>query len=293
MRKITIDLGNANYNALIEGKRIIDSSNVQEVSEGTFGAFEVNNKHYLFGEVAKAKRNTNKICETKRALMGRALYPLVEDKEKIEVVTLLPLSLYVNQENKGKYAELLKGKYSVSNSNGVKKTFTVTSVDVRAETYSSLMTHKDLVKDALYLVDIGGTDLSGVSVNKVPDTNKMFTTEKGMNIFNLELGKVLTSKLLESYSDKDVELILNKYENLPEEYRTLIDEFAEEYIRIHIYQPLKEIGYKPLIHKLAFCGGGSIALKRYLAKDNNVTILENALWSNVEGAELINRRGSR
>ncbi|MEG1142366.1 MAG: hypothetical protein RSE41_07995, partial [Clostridia bacterium] len=80
------------------------------------------------------------MCETKRALLGRALFPLVEDKEKIEVVTLLPLSLYVNQENKSKYAELLKGKYTVTNPNGAKKSFTVTGVEVRAESFSSLAT---------------------------------------------------------------------------------------------------------------------------------------------------------
>ncbi|MDC9432172.1 hypothetical protein PSL72_17905, partial [Clostridioides difficile] len=133
MKKITIDLGNANYKILLEGKRIIDNSNVQEVAEGTFGAFMVDEKHYIFGEVAKAKRSTNKICRTKRALLGRALYPLVEDKEKIEVVTLLPLSLYVNQENKSKYSELLKGKYVVTNPNGAKKSFTISNVKVRAE----------------------------------------------------------------------------------------------------------------------------------------------------------------
>ena len=145
MRKITIDLGNSNYKALVEGKRVLDSSNVQEVVEGTFGAFEVDSKFYLFGEVAKAKRNTNKICTSKRALMGRALYPLVDDKEKIEVVTLLPLSLYVNHENKIKYSELLKGKYTVTNSNGAKKSFTVSNVEVRAESFSSLATEPALL----------------------------------------------------------------------------------------------------------------------------------------------------
>lgn len=292
MRKITIDLGNANYKALVEGKRILDSSNVQEVAEGTFGAFEIDNKHYLFGEVAKSKRNTNKICPTKRALMGRALFPLVEDKEKIKIVTLLPLSLYVNQENKSKYSELLKGKYTVTNPNGVKKSFTVSSVEVRAESFSSLATEPALLKEPIYLIDLGGVDVSGCFVHRTPDIGKSFTQEKGMNIFHSELGKVLTSKLLETYSDKDAELVFNKYDNLSEDLKSIIDDFAKTFIRENIYVPLKEIGYRELIHKLVFTGGGSKALERYLVEDNNVSVLKNALWSNVEGADILSRRKS-
>ncbi|MEG1142365.1 MAG: hypothetical protein RSE41_07990 [Clostridia bacterium] len=40
MKKIIIDAGNANYKILLEGKKIIDNSNVQEVAEGTFGALK-------------------------------------------------------------------------------------------------------------------------------------------------------------------------------------------------------------------------------------------------------------
>lgn len=293
MRKITIDLGNANYKVLLEGKRIIDSSNVQEVAEGTFGAFEIDNRHYLFGEVAKAKRNTNKICKTKRALLGRALYPVVEDKEKIELVTLLPLSLYVNQENKTKYAELLKGRYTVTNANGAKKLFTVANVEVRAESFSSLATEPSLLKEPIYLIDLGGVDVSGCYIHKTPDIGKSFTQEKGMNIFYSELGKVLTSKLLETYSDKDAELVFNKYDNLSEDLKSIIDDFSTNYIKTNIYESLKEIGFKSLIHKLVFTGGGSKALERYLVEDSNVTVLQNALWSNVEGAEVLSRRTSK
>lgn len=290
---IIIDLGNSQYKMIVGDKKIKDCSNVQLVSAGTFGAFEVDGKYYLFGEGAKTKRSTNKICEEKRALLGRALYPIVNDKDKVNITTLLPLSLYVNQENKTKYAELLKGRYIVTNANGAKKTFTVASVDVCCESFSSLVTDASLLQQALYLVDIGGVDLSGVLVNRTPDVNKMFTAEKGMNILNIELAKVLTSKLLESYSDKDAELLLGKFDTLPEEYKIIIDEFIKEYIRTNIYEPLKEIGYKPLIHKLVFCGGGSIALQRYLSKDNNVTILEDAIYTNVLGAKTLSARRSK
>lgn len=292
--RITIDLGNKNYKLLYNQKRIIDSSNVQEVDNGTFGSFLVNDKSYIIGKNAKSKKDTNKICDTKRALLGRALYPIVEDKAKIDLTTLLPLSLYVNGENKTKYEELLKGKYTVSNSDGATKTFTVSSVEVCAEGFSSLMTDNNLRKEPLYLVDIGGVDTTGVYVNRTPDIKHSFRDEKGMNIFFTELSKTLTSKLLESYTEKDAELVFEKYESLPENIKEIVDDFSKKYVDENIYQPLKDVGYKSIIHKLIFVGGGSKALERYLIRDPETTkVLENALWSNVEGAEILSiRRGA-
>ena len=130
MQKITIDLGNSNYKMLADDKKIIDSSNVEEVEFGTFGAYQVNNKSYIFGEGAAMKYNTNKICLEKRALLGRALYPVVEDNQEVAITTLLPLSLYITNINKDKYKELLQGQYTVINPNGHTKNFTVSEVSV-------------------------------------------------------------------------------------------------------------------------------------------------------------------
>ena len=291
--KTHIDLGNKNYKLLIGSKRIIDNSNIQEVSEGTFGAWIINNKHYLNSENAKSKKNTNKITEEKKALLGRALYPLVKEGDEVEIVTLLPLSQYINQDNRGKFEELLKGEYTVSNQSEAQKQFKVTNVEICAEGFSSLMTDPSLLAEPLFLVDIGGVDLTGVYVNRTPDASRMFTTEKGMNIFYTELGRYLTGRLLETYTDKDTEILYNKYKKLSDDLKQIIDEFAKEYIDKQIYQPLKDIGYKPLLHRLIFVGGGAIALKSYLEVDDNVTVLENALWSNVEGAELISTRRNK
>lgn len=293
VKDITVDLGNSNFKLLFDDKKIIDNSNVEEVVQGTFGAYEVNNKYYLFGEAARAKKDTNKICAEKRALLGKVLYPIVEDGQELNITTLLPLSLYVENENKVKYQELLKGDYKVTNANGYTKNFKVLDVEVCAESFSSLVVNKQLLQQALFLVDIGGVDISGVYVNRTPVVNQSFISEKGMNIFYTELGKTLTSKLLETYTDKDAELLFNKYDSLSEDLREIIDTFAVNYIDNYIYKPLKEIGYKEVIHKLVFVGGGAAALERYLSKDVNLIIIEDAIWSNVTGAKIISDRRAR
>lgn len=293
MQKITIDLGNSNYKMLADDKKIIDSSNVEEVEFGTFGAYQVNNKSYIFGEGAAMKYNTNKICLEKRALLGRALYPVIEDNQEVAITTLLPLSLYITNINKDKYKELLQGQYTVINPNGHTKNFTVSEVSVCCEGFSSLITKPELLSEAIYLIEVGGVDLAGCFVNRTPVVAQSFTSEMGMNIFYTELAKVLTSKLLESYNNKDAELLYNKYEVLEDDLKQVIDSFAMEYIQKNIYKKLNDIGYKRLIHKLVFTGGGAIALERYLKEDTNIIILENALWSNVEGAELIEKRRAR
>lgn len=291
--EVTIDLGNANYKMLIDGKRVIDSSNVEEVPTGTFGAYSVNGKSYLFGEGAIVKYNTNKIIEDKRALLGRALYPVVESEQNVVVTTLLPLSLYINNDNKERYKELLKGKYVVSNPNGYTKTINVQEVNICCEGFSALITRPELLKEALFLIEIGGVDLTGCFVNRTPVASQSFASERGMNIFYTELAKVLTSKTLESYSNKDAELLYNKYEELTDDLKQVIDSFATEYIQKYIYKKLVDIGYKKLIHKLVLVGGGAIALERYLKADDNIIILENALWANVEGAEIIEKRRAK
>lgn len=293
MQKITIDLGNSNYKMLADDKKIIDSSNVEEVEFGTFGAYQVNNKSYIFGEGAAMKYNTNKICEEKRALLGRALYPVVEDNKEVAITTLLPLSLYITNINKDKYKELLQGQYTVINPNGHTKNFTVSEVSVCCEGFSSLMTKPELLSEAIYLIEVGGVDLAGCFVNRTPVVAQSFTSEMGMNIFYTELAKVLTSKLLESYNNKDAELLYNKYEVLEDDLKQVIDRFAMEYIQKNIYKKLVDIGYKKLIHKLVLVGGGAIALERYLKQDTNIIILENALWANVEGAEIIEKRRAK
>ena len=293
MQKITIDLGNSNYKMLADDKKIIDSSNVEEVEFGTFGAYQVNNKSYIFGEGAAMKYNTNKICLEKRALLGRALYPVVEDNQEVAITTLLPLSLYITNINKDKYKELLQGQYTVINPNGHTKNFTVSEVSVCCEGFSSLMTKPELLSEAIYLIEVGGVDLAGCFVNRTPVVAQSFTSEMGMNIFYTELAKVLTSKLLESYNNKDAELLYNKYEVLEDDLKQVIDSFAMEYIQKNIYKKLNDIGYKRLIHKLVFTGGGAIALERYLKEDTNIIILENALWANVEGAEIIEKRRAK
>ena len=287
---VTIDLGNANYKMLVDGKKVIDSSNTEEVPVGTFGAYRVNEKNYVFGEGATEKYTTNKIVEEKKALLGRALYSVVEDGQNVEVTTLLPLSLYISNENKSKYVELLKGEYVVTNPNEYTKKFNVVNVNICCEGFSSLLTNAELLKKPVYLVDIGGVDLTACFVNRTPVTSQAFTSEMGMNRFYTELAKVITSKTLESYNNKDAELLYNSYERLGDELKAIIDDFARAYIQKNINKKLVDIGYKKLIHTLVFTGGGAQALSRYL---ENGEILENAIWSNVEGAELIQKRRAK
>ena len=294
-KKIYCDLGNARFKGIYNDRKIVSCSNVEVVPAGTFGAWEINGQHYIIGEGAKSKKSTNKLIVEKSALLARELFTMVDtDKEKVDVVCLLPLSLYVNLDNRKAYADLLKGTYKVTNPAGVQKQFTVANVEVCAETYSSILTNKELVRQSVYLVDIGGCDNSGVRVNNgVPDTNLMYTKEQGMNIFYTGLARVLTSKLLDTYTDKDAELLYEKYDSLPEDIKATIDAYAENYIKANIIEPLKEIGFKELLFKICVVGGGAKALERYLVKNPSIVILDECIFSNVLGAKIISTRRSK
>lgn len=304
-RKVIIDLGNANYKVIYDkDKRTMDCSNVEKVKEGSFSAFKVNGGSYIFGENAKVKYDTNKICPEKKALLGRALYPLVDDKDKVNLVTLLPLSLYINAEdgNREAYEELLKGKYTVSNESGAEKVFTVQNVEVYCESFSSLFVDAELCKKPLYLVDLGGVDLSGVFVYRTPNPDKRFSNTNGMNTFYSKLGERLTSSLKKTCSALNAKLLFSKYSVLSEDdinaindeeerekqrkLKNVIDEFAINYIEHHIKDELYRIEFDSDIHDLVFVGGGAEALKMYLEKVfPRVTVIKDAIYSNVEGAK--------
>lgn len=301
---VYIDLGNFYYKIIYDNgmKKSYDFSNVELVKDGSDSAFQINEKSYVFGPNAKIKYDTNKICEEKKALLARALYSVVSDKAKVKVVTLLPLSLYINTEdgNKEEFAKLLKDKYTVTNSQGFKKTFTVTDVEVYCESFSSIMTEKTLVNKPLYLLDLGGVDWSGVFVYGRPDANKKFNNTSGMNMFYSKLGDRLTSATKKTYDPINSRLTFEKYvkmndtdiENIKDEtkrersrnLKNIIDAFAKDYIQKHIYEELYKIGYDEDIYSLVFVGGGAEALRKYLEEDENATIVKDAVYSNVEGA---------
>jgi len=290
--KAHIDLGNGNYKLDIYNKQVINCSNVEEVTSGTFGSYEIDGKHYIFGENAKSRKQTNKIVDEKRALLGYALYSsLDEETTKVDVVTTLPLSLYVLESNKKAYEELLKGKYSIVNPYGVKRNITVGKVEVYCEGFSSLITMPSLLKEQIFLIDFGATDLTGVKVNGTPDIKSSFCKEAGANILYNELAKVITAYTRDTYSDKDIKILLKKFDELDSELQKVIDDFMSEYIKKNIYDNLKDIGYKPLLGtKIVAIGGGSLLVKRYLEKDSNVIILDNALFSSIEGAKILSVR---
>lgn len=291
MCNITIDAGNGNIKIITENnKKIIDCSNIREVNKDAFGAWTVGDKTYLIGAGARGKISTNKITETRKAVIARMLYPLVEDKQIIDCLNvLMPLSLYFSKENKDDMIKLLSGSYKVTNPDGHSKTFRVKSVDVYPESFSSLFVEPELLKKPCYLVDMGNYDLSMVYVDRVPSQDKLHTDVKGMAVLYKDLSRVLTSKLRRTIDEGNAKLMLEKYDNLQEDVKVVIDNFMNDYIQTNIYDRLEEIHYDNLIHDLVLTGGGAIAISKWL-KDDNITILKDALWSNVEGAKIVATR---
>lgn len=307
--KANIDLGNTNYKLVIGDRRVIDSSNTEQVSEGTFGAYQVDSNYYLFGQGANVKYNTNKICAEKRALLGKALYPMVEEGQKVEVTTLLPLSQYIANENKDKFRELLIGQYKVSNSNGFTKEFEVAKVNVNCEGFSALVTKPQLLKEPLYLVDMGGVDIAGCYVNRTPVIKKSFSLEGGMNKFFRDLATALTSKTSRSYTSENAKTLFEK-DKKSDKLQQIIDEFAIEYLKQNVFEKLDNIEFRWYLHKLVFLGGGAVALKDYLMlalesyvtsdinefedefnrEEADIELIEDAIWANVLGAKVMEER---
>ena len=118
--------------------------------QGHIGAWTIGDKSYLIGVGVRGKISTNKITETRKSVIARMLYPLVEDKQTIDCLNvLMPLSLYFSKENKDDMIKLLCGIYKVTNPDGHSKSFKVKSVDIYPESFSSLFCRARVIKEAL------------------------------------------------------------------------------------------------------------------------------------------------
>lgn len=284
-----VDLGNAQVKLIIGTKRISVCSNIEEVSAEMYGAIQVNDKYYLMGKTAKSKLTTNKIEESKRALLGISLFPYVEEDEKLQVATMLPISLYLEAENREEYAKLLMGYYTIRNANGEIKSFEVEQVNVYCESYSSLATQENIktIHQPQFVVDLGGADISILYVEGQPDRNRYTTSPTGANYFFVELAKVLTAKMKQTVSTSDCELIFAKYDELNEQMQECIDEFVNSYMHKYVYEKLKDLNYNAMIHSIKFIGGFSKGLMKWITKDSNASVIEDSLFSNIQGVKVL------
>ncbi|MFR6016457.1 MAG: site-specific integrase [Paraclostridium sordellii] len=94
-------------------------------------------------------------------------------------------------------------------------------------------------------------------------------------------------KLVNATDKKEIDVFTS------EEIKSTIDEYAENYIKPNIIEPLKEIGFKELLFKICVVGGGAKALERYLVKNPSIVILDECIFSNVLGAKIISTRRSK
>lgn len=292
-KTIYFDCGNSQNKILFEDRKIVTTSNIEVVEDSNvFNSWTVNEVSFINSEIAKAKKITNKICKSRKLLIGKNLFDLVEDKEKVRLVTFLPISQYINPNNKVKMSEMLNGKYKVVSANGEVKNFTVTDTMVLAEEFVALLTNPKLLQKETFVVGIGGVDTSIFRVkNGIPDTNKIHTSESAINWYYDSLGRVVTSHLNQSFSLSDAKLLLAKYDELDEELKTIIDNHTMKYIEKNVIEPLKELGYRNIIHSnVVVLGGGSLDLKRWFDKLGYFDFLEDSLFANVLGARIYDQQ---
>lgn len=290
-KTIYFDCGNSQNKILIDDRKVVTTSNIEIVDSQTFGAWEVNGVSFINSEIAKTKKVTNKLCESRKLLIARNLFDLVEDKSKVSLSVLLPISQYLNKENRETFAGMIKGKYKVTNSEGHTKSFSIDYVDIKCEEFVALLTNPKLLQDTCYTIGVGSVDTSIFQVaGGVPNTNKIHTSENGISWFYDGLGRVLTSYLKETYTLQDARLVYKKYDALDDELKAIIDKYATDYIEKYIVEPLQELGFRKLVHRAIINGGGSLDLKRYIDKLGYFTYLDDSLFSNVIGSKILDQQ---
>lgn len=289
---VYMDCGNSQNKLLFEDRKVVTTSNIEIVEDSNvFGSWTVNGVSFINSEVCKSKKVTNKLCESRKLLIAKNLFDIVDNKSKLNLSTLLPISQYTNKSNRDRYVEMLKGKYTVTNSEGLTKTFTIANVDVKCEEYTAMLLNPKLLQSPCYIIGVGGVDTSIFQVQGgVPNVNKIHTSEQGINWFYDSLGRVLTSHLNETYTLNDAKLVFKKYDALDDNLKDLIDKFTNSYIEKYIVDPLKELGFRNLVHSAVINGGGALDLKPWIDKLGYFTYLEDSVFANVLGSRILDQQ---
>lgn len=204
---------------------------------------------------------------------------------EIQLITALPMGLYLNKQYREKYRMSLFGNHE-GIVDGEYKRVVVSDCTVFAEGAAAYLPHKaELKNEVVGLLDFGGNTINCMIYqygNLLKDT-----------ISTLDLGMIKLERMIID------ELNTNKNWNVQEyevreiiksgECASIVDKCIQSHLK-EIQQRLLEKKWNIDRLRIFATGGGSTQLEKYLKDSfNRITVSDNAIWDNVDGLYLVGR----
>lgn len=287
IKLISVDMGKNNLNAFDGEKEFSCVSTFIEGVERLDKGYQVlkDGKRYLIGdETIPYDLDLTKEKESHKIMMYFAIHQLVENGDRVKVVTNCPMDVYLNKvarqsfkeflsktTNEDKKIQLTVGRFT--------KSFYLEEVIVMPEGMGIVFNQPELfIRNYVGVIDIGGvTQNFGAFDNLGLVRGKSFTEINGMHYLRTQIKDAL-KKEGAIIGDIDVKYLMNN----PGKYKRTIDKAIDEFFEV-IRTSIVARNWGDSI-KLVFTGGGSLELNRQIETYFPYsTISEDALFDNCKG----------
>lgn len=279
---LALNCGFYNTKAKTSSRRDIHPTRVQVNDNGTRSLI-LGDIHY---EVGVGNRDINdkqlstvhKVC-TKYNLLKHSV------SSDIQLVTSLPMSLYLNKSYRDQYRIGLFGSHE-GIVDGINKRVVVTEHTVFAEGPAAYLAHKSELKDKVVaILDIGGNTVIGMIYeygNLLKDT--IITMDLGMIKLERTIMDELNVKYNWNLQDYEVKEIITA-----REYKDIVDKIVNNHLN-QIKNNLLEKKWNIERIPVFITGGGSVSLRSYIEKSFKRTLFSsNPLYDTVDGLYLVGR----
>lgn len=284
---ISVDMGKANLCVYDGVKEFTCPSTYAEGVERLESGYQVllNGKRYLIGdETIGYDYDLTKEKERHKIMMYFGIYQLVDNGNRVKVITNCPMDIYLNKDSRQSFRKyMLEAKNTESkiqiSVGRFTKTFYIEDVTVMPEGMGIVFNQPEIFHQSyIGVIDIGGVTRNyGVFDNLSLVRDKSFTEIAGMHFLRIQIKDAL-KKEGAIVGDIDIKYIMES----PGKYKRTVDRVIDEFLE-GTKKEITSRNWGETI-RIIFTGGGSIALKRQIKeKFPESTISEDALFDNCRG----------
>ena len=218
------------------------------------------------------------------------VHKYVNNGDEVNLVIGTPISLYMNEDHKREYTELMyepKVEFTV---NGVNKMFRIRNVTILPESIGYVYNNIEVFSGrTVGVVDIGSLNINAaIYQDMYPLKGSEMSLNIGASVLKTRIKDALNETFVTNIQDYQIEGILENGLNHPRwtEMDTVIQDVLISYVT-EILVELKKRNWDIDTLDIHFTGGGINLIEDIISEVGNFVISENLIFDNVTGfAEL-------
>jgi plasmid segregation protein ParM len=268
------------------------NNNIELEAQGKSFNVNLEGENYIIGDQGEEIDYTvDKANINHKLATYTAATQLLEDCKAIKLVIGCPTSIYRNKNLRDEYKNYIwnNGRVRVV-VNDKSYSFLIENVLVLPEGSGIVYTKPELFKDKrVAVIDLGGLNMNfTIYDNLVPQPSSMFTINHGYAEIETKLTNELNSMYGTSFTSNDIQNIVRQggvkvRGAIDPKSSHVIDSIIEQYM-VKLVQETRKNNVNLDMMDVVFVGGTSLLIHdKILHHLPHATIMNNALWANVEG----------